>query len=86
VVAASGMDAASSIGKAEGNPLLASPNGTLGARGISIKAGLSATTLIVEVLSWKHKDMRTKFAIFNFGEAAPFSTVAAHNLGVAAPE
>jgi hypothetical protein len=85
VLAATGMDAATSLGKDEGNAFLAS-NGRFGAKGISIKAGLAAGTVITEVLSRKHKDMRTKFAIFNFGEAALFSAVAVHNLGVAPPK
>ena len=86
VVAASGMDAATSFGKTEGNPLLASSNGTFGAKGITIKAGLSATTLIVELLSRKDTGMRKAFTIFNFGEAALFSTFEVHNLGIAAPK
>jgi hypothetical protein len=86
MVAATGMDAGTSIGRYESNALLASSNGTFGAKGISIKAGVAAGTIITEVLLRKHKDLRTKFAIGNFGEAALFTAVAARNMDIAAPK
>jgi hypothetical protein len=86
MVAATAMDAGTSVGKYEGNSLLASSNGTFGAKGISIKAGVAAGTIITEVLLRKHKDLRTKFAIGNFGETAFFAAVAVHNMGIASPK
>jgi hypothetical protein len=34
----------------------------------------------------KHKDLRTKFVVGNFGEAALLTAVAARNMGIAAPK
>ena len=83
MLAATGMDAATSVGKYEGNAALASSNGTFGARGISIKAGIAGGTILAEVLLRKHKDLRTTFVIGNFTQAALFSAVAVHNMGIA---
>ncbi len=82
--AATGMDAASSWGKHEGNSFLASSDGTFGAKGLSIKAGVAAGVLLPQVLFRRHKDLKSKFAIGNFAEAALFGGVAIHNLGVPA--
>lgn len=82
MAAASGMDAASSWGKWEGNPLLASRDGTFGAKGMSIKAGIAAGVIVPEILLRKHKNLKPKFAIGNFAEAALFGGVAIHNIGI----
>jgi hypothetical protein len=86
MVAATGMDAGTSFGKYESNGFLASSNGTFGAKGISIKAGVAAGIIITEVLLRKHKDLRTKFVVGNFGDAALLTAVAARNMGIAAPK
>ena len=86
MLAATSFDAGSSWGKREGNPLLASSNGTFGAKGLSIKMSLAAAVIVPEVLLRHHKDMKSKFAIANFAEAGLFTGVAIHNLGIAGPK
>ncbi|HEX4164237.1 MAG TPA: hypothetical protein VHZ55_02080 [Bryobacteraceae bacterium] len=86
VAAATSLDAASSWGKMEGNSFLASSDGRFGAKGLSIKAGMAAGVIIPEILFRKHKDLKTKFAIGNFAEAAIFGGAAIHNMGIAAPK
>ncbi len=86
VAAATSFDAASSWGKLESNSLLASSDGRFGAKGLSIKAGVAAGVIIPEILFRKHKDLKTKFAIGNFAEAAVFTGAGIHNLGIAAPK
>ncbi len=82
--AATGMDAGSSWGKREGNSLLASSDGTFGAKGLSIKAGVAAGVILPQILLRHHKDLKSMFAIGNFAEAALFGGVAIHNMGIAA--
>jgi ribose/xylose/arabinose/galactoside ABC-type transport system permease subunit len=84
MAAASGMDAASSWRKQEGNSLLASPDGTFGAKGMSIKVGIAAGVVLPQVLLRKHKNLKSRFAIGNFAEAAVFSGIAIHNMGIPA--
>ena len=86
MVAATSMDAATSIGKREGNQLLASSNGSFGAKGVSIKAAAAAGVIIPEVLFRRHKDLKSKFAVGNFAETALFSAVAIHNHGIQRPQ
>ncbi len=86
MVAATGFDAGTSWGKREGNSLLASSNGTFGAKGLSIKAGVAAGVIVPELLFRHHKDLKSKFAIGNFAEAAVFSGVAIHNIGISGPK
>jgi hypothetical protein len=86
VAAASGMDAATSWGKYEGNSLLASSDGRFGAKGVAIKAGLGAAALIPQIFFMRnHKQLRSRLAITNFAEAAVFSGIAVHNMGITAP-
>lgn len=85
MAAASGFDAGTSWGKFESNGLLASPDGTFGARGLSIKAGVAAAIIVPQILLHKHKDLRAKLAAGNFAGAGVFTGVAIHNLGIAAP-
>ena len=82
---ASGLDAATSWGKLEGNGFLASGNGTFGARGLSIKAAMAAAVLLPQALLRNHKELRVKFAVANLVEAGIFTGVSIHNLGVSAP-
>lgn len=76
------LDAATSWGKTEKNSLLASPDGTFGAKGLSIKAGLAAAVLIPQICLRKHKDLKGAFALGNFAEAGIFAGTAVHNLQV----
>jgi len=86
MAAASGADAATSWGKVEGNGLLASQDGRFGAKGISIKMGIAAGVIIPQILFRRHKDLRMAFSLGNFAQAALFSGIAVHNLGIAAPK
>lgn len=86
VSAATSLDAATSWGKQEGNPLLASSNGTFGAKGVALKAGLGFATILPQILMRKHKDLLLTFSMGNFVEAAIFAGVATHNLSIAAPK
>ncbi len=82
VLAASAWDAASSMGKAERNPLLASSDGTFGAKGLGVKFGLAGLSLAPQLLLRNHKELHKFFAIANFVDAGIFAGVAAHNMGV----
>ncbi len=81
-VAATSLDAASSWGKMESNSFLASSNGTFGAKGLGIKAGLAAMVIVPQICLRKHKELRAAFIIGNFGEASIFSAAAIHNLNI----
>ena len=81
-VGGTGLDAATSWGKVEGNSLLASSNGTFGAKGLGIKAGLAAAVIIPQICLRKHKDLKGVFAFGNFAEAGIFAGTAVHNLQV----
>lgn len=82
VVGTTALDAASSWGKREANPFLASSDGTFGAKGLSIKAAMTMGVILPEVLLRQHKGLKSKFAIGNFAEATIFGAVAVHNLGI----
>lgn len=82
VLAASAFDAATSWGKQESNPLLSSPDGTFGARGLAIKASIAGAVLIPQLLLRRHKEFRKSFIVANFADAAVFMGASIHNLGV----
>lgn len=82
---ATGMDAATSWGKHEGNGLLASSNGEFGARGLSIKAGIAAAILLPQLMLHKESRWRNRFLIANLVDAGIFTGVALHNTTVTAP-
>jgi len=86
MAAGTGADAATSWHKRESNPLLASSDGTFGAKGIGIKAGLAGGLLLPQILFRKNKDLRTAFTIGNFAEGGLFSGIAIHNASIAAPQ
>jgi hypothetical protein len=81
MVAATSFDAATSVGKSEGNGLLASSNGNFGAKGIGLKAAFTAGVIVPEVLICRHKSWKSKFAAANFAQTGLFSAVAIHSLG-----
>ncbi len=70
----------------EGNSFLASSNGSFGAKGIALKAGIGAAMIVPEILLRKHKDLLTKFAVGNFALAAVYGAAAIHNLGISSPQ
>jgi len=76
------MDAASSWGKAETNPILRSANGTFGMRGLMIKGGMAGAMLAPEILMRDNEEAKKKFAIVNFIAAGVFSAVVFHNLTI----
>ena len=76
------MDAASSWGKSETNPLLRSANGTFGMRGLMIKGGLAGAMIAPEILMRNNEDAKKKFAIANFIAAGVFSAVVFHNVSI----
>ncbi|MGA7411189.1 MAG: hypothetical protein WBW33_11930 [Bryobacteraceae bacterium] len=76
------MDAASSWGKAEANPILRSANGTFGLQGLMIKGALAGAVLAPEILMRNNEEAKKKFAIVNFIAAGVFSAVVFHNLTV----
>jgi hypothetical protein len=84
MAAATGADAATSWHKQEANGLLASSDGTFGAKGLGIKAGLAGGLILPQILFHRHKDLRTAFTVGNFAQAGVFTGIAIHNLGVAA--
>ena len=79
MAAGTGADAATSWHKSESNGLLASSDGSFGAKGLGIKAGLAGGLLLPQILFRKHTDLRTAFTVGNFAEPAslpesPFTT------------
>jgi hypothetical protein len=82
MLAMSAWDAASSMGKVERNPLLASSDGTFGAKGVGIKFGLAGLSLAPQLLLRNHKELRKVFTIANFIDAGIFVGAAAHNMGI----
>ncbi|MDQ2774713.1 MAG: hypothetical protein M3Y57_07290 [Acidobacteriota bacterium] len=82
---ATAFDAASSWGKSEGNGFLASPDGTFGARGLSIKAAIAAAVIVPQLLLRRHKELNMKFLTGNFVQAGIFTAVSVHNLGINRP-
>ena len=86
MTAATGADAATSWHKREANGLLASSDGTFGAKGLGIKAGLAGGLILPQIIFHKRKDLRPAFTIGNFAQAGVFTGIAIHNLGVAAPK
>lgn len=82
LVASNAADAASSWGRMEANPLLASSNGRFGAKALSIKFGLTAAVAIPEIIFRKHADLKRVFALGNFTDSAAFGAAAIHNFAI----
>ncbi len=79
LIAASATDVASSWGRPEANPLLAS-NGRFGARGLVIKASWLAAVLVADRTLLKH---RSKTAVgLNTATSAAYFAIAARNFRV----
>jgi hypothetical protein len=86
LVTASAMDAATSMGKYEGNGLLRGSDGKFGGKGIALKAGIAGITLIPQLLLRNHENLRKPFTIANFAQAGMYSAIAIHNAGIAKPK
>lgn len=80
LIAANSLDAASSYGLREGNPLLGTRfNGT----SLAIKSGLTAGQIVAQYFVLKrHPEKRRLAAIVNFAVAGGLGVVAAHNFGI----
>lgn len=85
LLAATSLDAASSWGKYEGNPLLRSSNGTFGAQGVSLKFAIAGAMLAPQLLFRKNHRATKFFTIANFAQAGMFTGVAIHNFGIPRP-
>jgi hypothetical protein len=82
MLGATAMDAASSMGKQESNPLLRSSDGTFGARGIAIKSSLAALCIAPQLLLRSRHELRKPLTIANFIGTGLFTFAAIHNQGV----
>lgn len=84
VLTASAMDAATSVGKQESNPLLRGSQGAFGTRGVALKGALVALSLVPQFLLRKHHEYRRTFTVVNFAEAGILTGIAVHNSRVRA--
>ena len=82
MTAGTAADAYSSWHKQESNGILASSNGTFGAKGVAIKCGIASAVLVPQIIFRRHRDWHLAFAASNFTEAGIFAGVTAHNLAV----
>jgi hypothetical protein len=90
---ASAVDAASSWGGHELNPLLRGTNGNFGGRAVAIKAGLAGGILVGQYFALRHTarggetggpggNTYATFGVVNFAAAAVLGGVAARNYGI----
>ena len=77
------VDASTSWNQREANPLLAGRNGTFGGKAIAIKGLLAGSTVVYQYyMIHKKPEMERTATLLNFGAAAMFGGIAAHNLSV----
>lgn len=81
-VVGTSFDAASSWGQREGNSFLASSDGRFGAKGLGIKAGFAAATIIPQICLRRRTALKPAFTLGNFVEASLFTGVSVHNLHI----
>ena len=80
MVGASAVDAHSSWGRQEMNPVLANENGRFGGKGIALKAGIAGGIAVAQYfLMKKSRSGGSKMAIMNFGMAGVLGGVAMYN-------
>ena len=86
LAAGNALDASTSYGKFEANPMLAR-NGRFGAASIGLKIGLQAPFVGYQVWQVRRDKGASarRWAIANFALAGAFSAVAIHNAGVPRP-
>jgi len=83
VLASQGLDAASSYGMRELNPMLAGSDGTFGAKGIGIKLGGAAAILGMEYLIVRHNNRAAHiFTKINWAVSIMTTGFAAHNFAI----
>jgi hypothetical protein len=85
LLAATSLDASSSWGKYEANPFLRSGDGRFGARGFSIKLGITGAMLAPQLLLRKNRTATKIFTFTNFAQAGMYTGIAIHNFGVPEP-
>lgn len=77
------LDAASSYGRPELNPVLAGPNGQFRMKGIAIKGGVTVGIFLVERFILKrHPDMERTFTMMNYSVGATYTSTAIRNWGL----
>jgi len=77
------LDAASSYGRPELNPVLAGPNGQFGVKGIAIKGGITVGIFLVErYILKRHPDMERTFTTLNYSVGATYTSTAIRNWGL----
>jgi hypothetical protein len=88
LVAASAVDAHSSWGKVEANPLLANGNGRFGLQSLALKGAITGGALGAQWLFLRHNGSngatakgRRVATVANFALAGIYARVAAHNYG-----
>ena len=80
VTAAQTLDMHSSWGKYEANPLLRSPDGRFGVRGVAVKSSIAVGSLGVQTLILRKWPKARKAAVvINFAAAGAISVVAVRN-------
>jgi hypothetical protein len=85
LLGATSLDAASSWGKYEENPLLRSADGRFGMKGVSIKLTLAGAMLIPQILFRKNHTATKLFTVTNFAQAGMYGGIAARNFGIPQP-
>lgn len=85
LLAATSLDAGSSWGKYEANPLLRSSDGRFGARGVSIKFAMAGAALAPQFLLHRNHTATRLFTVVNFAQAGMYSGIAIHNFGIPSP-
>lgn len=82
LVAASAVDAHSSWGKLEANPVVAGRDGRFGARSLGMKVGLTSAVVVVQHwLIKKNPGAARGLSIANLGLTAAHAAIAVHNYG-----
>lgn len=82
MIAASALDAHSSWGRQELNPILAGQNGQFGGRAVAIKAGLVAGVAAAQFFLLRNNPEAEKYvSVGNFGMAGVLAGVAMRNYG-----
>ena len=84
ILAASGAaDIASSWGRPEANPVLASPGSTFGAGSAALKVGLVGSSFLLERVVLRHRpDLYRHVAWLNIGIAGAQGAVVRHNISL----
>jgi len=80
LVAVNVLDAHSSWGRVEVNPMLRSRDGRFGGRAVAIKGGVTAGMVVIEALAMRRRPgVASGCALVNFGAAGALGAAAAHN-------